>query len=674
MKGAINKNELWVPALLVLLAAAVRLLLFSGVYGHDDWAYLFYIRSYTNGQTHEILHSLWGLRFLIWFPVAVLFKVFGVSFSAAFAPGFILGLTAVPLTYFILRHLRMGIGVATLGCLFLILSPIDWQVSTTIRGDIEMSFYSGALLLALLGLRQAVGRNKYYWGLLAGVIWGFSVLSKEWGYVMAWGIFFVAAVDFIKTRRFPWEYTGVAAGFALILFMDAALLKYLTGDWLARVHTSIGFFQNLAGGGVNLDTSTSYRYLVDLFLGLRTVLTSPEDHALHTLNSWFGTFNETPLQVNHYPYFGPYMWMPLVSLPIVLFSRGPGRAIGCYILGIVLWIQFGSMSWQQYLPYHKEPRYFTIISVPAAVLVALACSRIFRAGVARHYKIVAAGVLGAMSIVMVQVATTNHLTYTSDRDYMPRLVSWLEENPTVRLWSRASIQNELDLRFGYRFSDPVHRHSGQSGYGSIMDAAFGNKAQEGDYVLLDIGSINPASELPALGSRRLKWEMLMAGKYSGAVLLRVQANRPEADGAYYLSDKMPITENHSFASVRRDASFDASPIVINGKRYRSGLGVHALSEIGYPVDPRYTVFTAAIGVEDSASNSPGSVVFTVYADNTVKYRSPVMRWGSPTINLELDLSGAGQIKLVMDDAGDGIAADHGAWAEAKMSPPKSKTP
>jgi hypothetical protein len=45
MKGSINKNELWVPALLVLLAAAVRLLLFSGVYGHDDWAYLFYIRS-----------------------------------------------------------------------------------------------------------------------------------------------------------------------------------------------------------------------------------------------------------------------------------------------------------------------------------------------------------------------------------------------------------------------------------------------------------------------------------------------------------------------------------------------------------------------------------------------------------------------------------------------------
>ena len=109
-------------------------------------------------------------------------------------------------------------------------------------------------------------------------------------------------------------------------------------------------------------------------------------------------------------------------------------------------------------------------------------------------------------------------------------------------------------------------------------------------------------------------------------------------------------------------------------RYRSGLGVHAVSEIGYPVDPRYTVFTAAIGVEDSASNSPGSVVFTVYADNTVKYRSPVMRWGSPTLNLELDLSGAEQIKLVMDDAGDGIAADHGAWAEAKMSPPKSKTP
>ena len=50
-------NERWGLGLLVILAAIVRVLLFSGIYGHDNWAYLFYIQSFTISQTHEILHT-----------------------------------------------------------------------------------------------------------------------------------------------------------------------------------------------------------------------------------------------------------------------------------------------------------------------------------------------------------------------------------------------------------------------------------------------------------------------------------------------------------------------------------------------------------------------------------------------------------------------------------------
>ena len=50
-------NELWGLGLLVILAAIVRVLLFSGIHVHDNWAYLFYIQSFTISQTHEILHT-----------------------------------------------------------------------------------------------------------------------------------------------------------------------------------------------------------------------------------------------------------------------------------------------------------------------------------------------------------------------------------------------------------------------------------------------------------------------------------------------------------------------------------------------------------------------------------------------------------------------------------------
>jgi 4-amino-4-deoxy-L-arabinose transferase-like glycosyltransferase len=671
--GPVQGKEFWLIGLLVLLAVGLRLTFFSGLFGHDDWVYLFYIRSHLNGDNTELLQSLWGLRFPIWVPVALAFKSFGVSYWAAFLPGFLCGLAAIPMVYLGLRFLRFGMGIATLGAVFLILNPIDFLVSTTFRGDIEMSFYGGAILLSLLFLRRAEGRKRLYWGLATGVIWALSALTKEWGYVFAWGIFVVAMVDLISERRLPWEYAAVAVGFSLMVFLDAALLRFLTGDWLARVHTSLSWYQNAGVRGEYLyDGSTHYRYLSDLFLGLHTELTAPGQASHYAPHVWFGQPINQPLLVNHYPYLGPYMWLLVIALPITLFARGPARPAACFVVGILLWVEFGSMSWKTYLPFHKEPRYFTIISVPAALVMAAAAAHVFRAGVPRLYKIVTAGFIAGIAITVLHVNYTNHQAYVHGRDFMPQLISWLDKNPRARLWTRASIQNEIDLRTGYRFADPPHNHVGQPGFGAVMDAALGEKRQVGDFVLIQPDWPDPASQFPAAGSQRLRLVGFVSGRYSSGMIYQLIPPEKAADESTFLSDEKPAFEDFSFSSARWDASFDTSPIVINGVRYRRGIGVHSRSEIVFPVRAQRPVFTAKIGLEDSATGTQGSVVFSVYGDKTLLYQSPVMRSKSPTLELDIDLGEARDIRLVVDDAGDGNSVDHAAWAEPKMSPRKTK--
>jgi hypothetical protein len=651
-----HRKEILVPVTFLLLAAALRLTLFSGLYGHDDWVYLFYIRNFFNDNNYELLHSMWGIRFGMWGPIALSLKVFGVSYWSALLPPFLYGLAAVPLAYASIRTLGLSIGAAAVGCAALVLNPIDWMVSSTIRGDIEMSFYGGALLLTLLLFRQAVGARRLILGATAGLIWGFSAITKEWGFIFAWGIFLVALTDMIFERRFPWEYAIVGLGFFTVMLVDAAVLKHLTGDWLARFHTSIVWFKVQADKGEGVgDVSTSFRYLPQVFLGLRTETTG------------FGPYP------NHYPYYGPYMWLLIASLPFCFFAGNRGRPAACFVLGVLLWIEFGSMNWQAYLPYHKEPRYFALISVPTATVIAFAGEWILAAR-SRILKGVIAGLMAVMAIMLVRVAMANHREYVDGRDYMPAVVDWLQHHHDAHLWVDASTQNELDLRFAYAFADPVHQHAGRPGFGTLADINFWDRAQPGDFLL--VHTIWPAFQgnFPMVDRRRLKLVTMLPAPESTPMIYQLKPRRAE-ETSHYLSDDNPLRATQSLgAPPQWDQSIVGKPIRLQGVTYRRGIGTHAISEITFSLGGHYKWFTADVGLDDNAHGQPGSVIFSVYTDGQLRHQTPVMLWGTPIEKLKIDVTGVTELKLAVGDAGDGVGWDQADWADAAVLDGRTELP
>jgi parallel beta-helix repeat protein len=140
----------------------------------------------------------------------------------------------------------------------------------------------------------------------------------------------------------------------------------------------------------------------------------------------------------------------------------------------------------------------------------------------------------------------------------------------------------------------------------------------------------------------------------------------------YLSDMTWTSATNGYGPVEKDRSNgesgagDGRTITLNGTPYAKGLGVHGQSEIVYNLGGKYNTFLTDIGIDDELNGTCGSVEFQVYLDNVLVYNSGTMTPTSATKSVSLDVSGKQTLKLVVTNAGDGSACDHGDWAGARV--------
>jgi endo-alpha-N-acetylgalactosaminidase len=109
---------------------------------------------------------------------------------------------------------------------------------------------------------------------------------------------------------------------------------------------------------------------------------------------------------------------------------------------------------------------------------------------------------------------------------------------------------------------------------------------------------------------------------------------------------------------------DGPAIMLDGKVYNKGLGVHAASTIKYFVGAQCSAFTAVIGIDDVQAKK-GSVYFSVKADGAEIYKSPLVTGASAALPINVPLNGAKYVELVVDPNGDN-GNDWSDWADAKF--------
>ncbi len=141
-----------------------------------------------------------------------------------------------------------------------------------------------------------------------------------------------------------------------------------------------------------------------------------------------------------------------------------------------------------------------------------------------------------------------------------------------------------------------------------------------------------------------------------------------------LSQLTPVLARQGWGTLGIDKSVEGKPLIVAGQPYERGLGTHAESLLVYAIPSGAKRFVAVVGLDDEKLDDPrSSVTFEVYGDVKEMGESPVLLAKSPVLcqktlrrwafDTELN-ERFRELRLVVTDAGDGIAADHADLVDA----------
>ncbi|WP_188006760.1 DUF5011 domain-containing protein [Sporosarcina sp. ANT_H38] len=138
----------------------------------------------------------------------------------------------------------------------------------------------------------------------------------------------------------------------------------------------------------------------------------------------------------------------------------------------------------------------------------------------------------------------------------------------------------------------------------------------------------------------------------------------------YVSDIPWESARTDHGTVGKDKSSTNSTIklLVNGevKEFDKGIGTHANAEIVYNLtNSNYEYLETYIGVDRNiAEQTNSSIIFKVLADGKEVYNSGIMKYNTAAKLIRIPVKDVSQLKLVIDNAGNGISSDHGSFGNA----------
>lgn len=133
-------------------------------------------------------------------------------------------------------------------------------------------------------------------------------------------------------------------------------------------------------------------------------------------------------------------------------------------------------------------------------------------------------------------------------------------------------------------------------------------------------------------------------------------------GVFPLTAMGAIHAVQSVGHARAARNMIGSPLKIGTNSYNEGVGAFANSLLEYSLNGQFKKFRAKVGV-DAATDGRGSVVFEVWLDGKKKWNSPLMSGLDSARDVEIDVTGATRMRLIVTDGGDGNRFDAADWCE-----------
>lgn len=325
-------------------AAALRVMFHSGLTGYDEFAYARIAADIAEGlfRLPEVT-GYYGFRYLVTFPAAFFYKLFGQGALSAAAWPFICSLCNTALAYALGRELfgrRAGVISAFLQAFL----PLSVVYGTMLYPDEILVLWTG--LSALLFLKGSTAEGR--WGgagllALAGLAAGLGWHTRLNSAIMIP----VFAVWLIKLRPRP-AHLAVAAGFLAALVPEWIACAALTGDPLFGLRAQLA---KLAA-----DTAI---YPEGHLVYLRGLL-GLDLYGLALFGVIFYLFAAALLGFARKKRLAQ-IWLPLAWVAVVL-----------------AYLEFGPASLSPYKPVHKQLRFLSMATLPMIAVAAAYLSELRR--------------------------------------------------------------------------------------------------------------------------------------------------------------------------------------------------------------------------------------------------------------------------------------------------------
>ena len=358
----------WIVLLaIILVGVGLRLYCFRGMWGTDDGEYARLANAMARGNFGAFVQENYvdkfnapaqlPFRIGLIFPLAVLFRFFGVSETTLVFYPLVISVAGVAVAFLCGRFLfnvKAGLIAAALWSVL----PIDVESANYFLPDGIASFYGslGVLVILLMISSDAVGTfRKFLGGFVAGLLFGISWLSKESIVYLVPFCLILLAIDLRKNFKdaLPlWIGIAVASGGVLSTEM---LTHYVSnGDFFLHMHeTERSHVQ-----------SKSYLF----YEGSRFGWPVGGSHMKALIKR---LFLDGPSTIFLNPHF---LFLPIVGLLAAahaFYWRDRSFFIpALWMLTLAFMFNFASASFSSYTPLVLYDRYLHPLMLPATVLTA----------------------------------------------------------------------------------------------------------------------------------------------------------------------------------------------------------------------------------------------------------------------------------------------------------------
>ena len=427
-----NRPEIWLIFILIF-ALCLRLYFFVGLNWSDDPGYVSDAYRVLKGDFY-LGKYLAGERLMMIYPIAFLFFLFGINnFSAALYP--LLSSLGSIVIIFYLGKLLFDEKSGLLSAFLLSIFPLNITYATWPMPDVPVAFLSALVVLLFLKAKNLKDRElnkKRILFLLSGILIGISYLNKVSGAIILLFLVPYILYDTIKKRKIDWDYSFLFLGFVLILLFEGTFYFINNGDFFTRYRTVSEFYVP-GRAGINSDL----KFYPEIMFNLS-----------HNLS-----FNWGNLYFVHY---GLFYYFILISFIYILIKRDKKSFIPfLWFVLLFLYLEFGSMSYTQYVPIHKLPRHLTVITIPALLCLSYFLTDMVKGKYPQRKKILFVAVVGfiLISSVLYTKFTSDYLK-ASTFD-MKEIYKYLKDYPDKNIYCDIGTLSHLRFYFGFKNDEHI---------------------------------------------------------------------------------------------------------------------------------------------------------------------------------------------------------------------------